>query len=93
MEAVINQSYYPPDLPPERVIALFFQSYSSEDTREHAFHLFKCWVSNSCELKENIPNQELALFLDQLIDLVAATFTLHQANRVSNNPEESKNNG
>jgi hypothetical protein len=90
MEAVLKQSYYPSDLPPEEVIALFFRSYSREDTRERAFYLFKCWVTNSCGLKEKLPDEELALFLDQLIDLVAAAFTLHQSNRVSKEPQEGE---
>jgi hypothetical protein len=93
MEAVKNYLYFPSDLPPEEVIALFFESYSRETMRDHSFYLFKCWVTNSCGIKENLPDQEIALFLDQLIDLVAAAFTLHQANRVSKNPEEGKNNG
>jgi hypothetical protein len=93
MEAVKNNPYYPSDLPPEEVIALFFQHYSRETMRDRALYLFKCWVTNSCGLKEKLPDEEIALFLDQLIDLVAAAFTLHQANRASHLPQEEQGNG
>jgi hypothetical protein len=93
MEAVKKKPYHPSDLPPEEVIALFFQNYSHETMWTNAFYLFKCWTTNSCGLKENLPDQEIALFLDQLIDLVAAAFTLHQANRVSNEPRRDQKNG
>ncbi|WP_426671982.1 hypothetical protein ACPPVU_12175 [Mucilaginibacter sp. McL0603] len=93
MEAVIMKSYCPSDLPPEEVIDLFFRNYSSETMWVNTFYLFKCWTTNSCGLKEKLPNEELALFLDQLIDLVAAAYTLHQANRVSGEEKKDQANG
>jgi hypothetical protein len=90
MEAVLKRPYSPSDLPPEEVIALFFENYSREVMFERAFYLFRCWVTNSCGLKEKLSDEELALFLDQLIDLVAAAFTLHQSNRVPEEPQKGK---
>ena len=60
----------------------FFARFSGVDTYDILlFHLFKAWVCQE-EVRKLYGEEELALFCDQLINLVAAAEQLHQGNRV-----------
>lgn len=50
--------------------------------------MFQCWTTKDCNIKAEISDEEVALFFDQLIDLVAAAYILHQANRVPETGQE-----
>ena len=65
------------------VVAAFFKTHTLDSAKVLSWKIFQCWTLNDCELTSEIPNESVALFLDQLIDLVAAASILHQANRVS----------
>lgn len=69
-------------------LMLFFSKYSLSATRYFLFRIFQCWGTNECRIKAEISDKEVALFFDQLTDLVAAAYILHQANRVSTNEQE-----
>ena len=77
--------------PIQLVLEKFFSTNSEESTREIFWYLFKAWVSQP-EDKQYYSNQEIALFFDQLLELVAAAYTLHQSHRANSNPnpEEKK---
>lgn len=88
MEAVTEhlKSESIPSLP--QAMSEFFARFTSEETYTLiVFHLFKAWV---CQPKENkkYDEKKLALFCDQLINLVAAADQLHQGNRVSEDLEK-----
>ncbi|HTE01446.1 MAG TPA: hypothetical protein VK668_19300 [Mucilaginibacter sp.] len=87
MEAAPNHLVKPTPLTPEQAFRAFFGAHTSESTREAFLYLFKAYVSQDND-KKHYPEEEIALFLDQLIDLVAAASQLHQANRVPLNPQE-----
>lgn len=63
--------------PPDRVKYLFWK-------------LFQCYVLKDCNAEVDVPEKEVALFYDQLMDLVAAAYILHQANGVVK-PEQGGN--
>lgn len=59
----------------------FFAGHNLDSTRVFVWKIFQCWTLNDCYVKADISDREIALFLDQLTDLVAAAQILHQANR------------
>ncbi len=66
-----------------KTLEAFFASNTPESVKEIFWYLFKAWVSQPSDKKKQYSDEEIALFLDQLINLVAAASTLHQENRVS----------
>jgi len=73
--------------PPEKVLANFFAAWPVDVVKEKCFYLFKAVVTHP-DGQPKLPAEEVALFLDQLTDLVSAAYELHQANRVSTNPQQ-----
>jgi hypothetical protein len=69
------------------VVKKFFRMYSRELSTETLWYVFKAWVSSPGANRAQFSNEEMALFLDQLIDLVAAAYQLHQTNRVCGDVE------
>lgn len=72
-------------MPFDKVLDSFFDENTPESTWTTFFKLLQCWTVKDCKLKYDISDEEIALFFDQLIDLVAAAYIIHQANRVSAN--------
>lgn len=64
-------------------MATFFKKYTPDSTKVLFWVLFQCWTKQDCKLTTELSDQEVALFFDQLINLVAAAHIEHQANRVS----------
>jgi len=69
----------------------FFNANTPDSVREFFWKVFQCWVTRDCNIKSEISDQEVALFFDQLIDLVAAAYIVHEANRVP--PTGQEGNG
>lgn len=88
MEAVYLNKNFPSDLSLKEVMTAFFKGNSPESAKVLFWKMFQCWVTRDCNLKADVSDEELALFFDQLIDLVAAAHILHQANRVSPTGQE-----
>jgi hypothetical protein len=88
MEAVTKDLSSRPPTDPPKALQAFYGLYSPQQAQEITFYLFKAWVCQCEEKKKPYSEQEIALFLDQLIDLVAAAFQLHEGNRVSVNLQE-----
>jgi len=61
---------------------MFFKENTPDTTWVVFFKMFQCWMIKDCKVKAEISDEEVALFFDQLIDLVAAAYIVHQANRV-----------
>lgn len=74
------------------ILNVFFTKYSPELTHYLCLRIFQCWGVNECTTKAEISDEEIALFLDQLIDLVAAAYIVHEVNRASDsNSKEGQN--
>lgn len=71
---------------------VFFASNSLLSTKVKLFHFLKSYVSQP-DAQKPYTEEEITLFLDQLIVLVAAAETLHQANRVNPNDNQQKEAG
>ena len=74
----------------EVVLTRFFDKHTPEDAKVFFWKFFQCWVTKDCNIKAELSDEEVALFFDQLMDLVAAAYILHEANRVSEKPQEGK---
>lgn len=61
----------------------FFSAHTPDTAKVLTWKIFQCWTLKDCEITSEIPKEKIALFLDQLNDLVAAAYILHQANRAS----------
>lgn len=73
------------------VLADFFTANTPESTQALSFKIFQCWTLKDCNLKAEISDEKIALFLDQLIGLVAAAYNVHQANRAADSQEGLNN--
>ena len=64
-----------------KAMQIFFASNSVLSTKVKLFHFLKSYVSQP-DAGKPYTEEEITLFLDQLIDLVAAAKQLHEAGRV-----------
>jgi len=81
MEAVFINKDLTPALPLKKVMDAFFSDNTPESVKSLFWSMFQCWVTKDCNLKAEVSDEEIALFFDQLSDLVAAAYVVHQANR------------
>nr|WP_294795563.1 hypothetical protein [uncultured Mucilaginibacter sp.] len=88
MEAVIIQYDFKASLTLKEVMTKFFGDNTPEKTKILFWKFFQCWVTRDCHIKSELSDEEVALFFDQLIDLVAAAYIVHQANGASTNEQE-----
>ncbi|MFI5161231.1 MAG: hypothetical protein ACHQHN_08130 [Sphingobacteriales bacterium] len=88
MEAVFAHKDFNFELPLKEVMETFFGVNTPESVKELFFRMFQCWVTKECNIKAEISDEEMALFFDQLTDLVAAAYTVHQANRALQTGQE-----
>jgi len=88
MEALIINHNFKATTSLKEVMSTFFRTNDPETTRVLFFKFFQCWVTKDCSIKAELSDEEVALFFDQLIDLVAAAYIVHQANGALNNPQE-----
>jgi hypothetical protein len=88
MEVEYSTQKFGPNLSFQTVMGNFFITYSPDYVQYLFWNVFKCWGTNECKVKSEISDEEIALFFDQLIDLVAAAYIVHEANRVSQTGQE-----
>ena len=86
MEAVYIQDSFSPGASFKEASASFFKKRTPDGAKVLCWKLFQCWAQKDCNLKSDLTDEEVALFFDQLIALVAAAYIEHQANRVPNEP-------
>ncbi len=90
MEAATINKNFKSALTLEEALAAFFKAHSTEDTQVLFWKFFQCWVTRDCNIKADLSDEEVALFFDQLMDLVAAAYILHQANGALENKQEGE---
>lgn len=90
MEAVTINKNFTSALNIDEALAAFFKAHSPEDIQVLFWKFFKCWVRRDCDIEVELTNEEVALFFDQLMDLVAAAYILHQANGALENKQEGE---
>jgi hypothetical protein len=88
MEAVLTNNNSIAELSLKKMMDAFFKANTQDSVREFFWKVFQCWVTRDCNIKAEISDEEVALFFDQLTDLVAAAYIVHQANRVSQTGQE-----
>src|SRR6202020_219087 len=88
MEAALINHNLISELSLKKMMDAFFKGNTPDSVREFFWKVFQCWVTKDCNIKAEISDEEVALLLDQLNDLVAAAYILHQANRVSPTVQE-----
>ncbi|MGF7080443.1 hypothetical protein [Mucilaginibacter sp. UYCu711] len=88
MEALIIKHNFTAGITLKEIMTTFFRENTPDSTRVLFWKFFQCWVTRDCNIKADLSDEEIALFFDQLIDLVAAAYKVHQANRVCNKNEE-----
>jgi hypothetical protein len=78
MEAVhINNNFS--NQPWRKVLGTFFDQNSPESVQLLFWKMFQCWVTKDCTLKGEVSDEEVALVFDQLVELVAAAYSVHQS--------------
>lgn len=92
MEAVIIKHGLTFELSLKEMMETFFKVNTPDSVREFFFKVFQCWVTRDCNIKAEISDEEVALFFDQLTDLVAATYNLHQSGITPLNKQGGNNN-
>ena len=73
-------------------MATFFKAHTPDQAKVLFWKVFQCWSVQECKFKVDVSDEEIALFFDQLIDLVAAAHIEHEANRVSKNRQQGGGN-
>lgn len=76
----------------KEVITSFFNNNTLDSSQVLTWKIFQCWTTRDCHFKSDVTNEEIAAFLDQLNHLVAAAYIEHQANAVSENPQQGGSN-
>jgi hypothetical protein len=91
MEAEYSNNTLSSNPPVNDVLAKFFKANTPEYAHVLFWKFFQCWTIKDCKIKSEISDEEVALFFDQLMDLVAAAYILHQANRVPSTGQQGEN--
>lgn len=91
MEAVLQQQDFEAPLSLREEVRKFFAGRTPDTAKVMFWKLFQCWATKECTVKGEVTDEEVALFFDQLTDLVAAAYILHQANGAPEDPQ--KGNG
>ena len=83
MEAAIKNDRHSSVLSLKEVMETFFSNNTPDKVKYLFWKLFQCYVTKDCNEKAEVPNEEVALFYDQLIDLVNAVYVVYQGDRAS----------
>ena len=86
MEAAYINDRFSSEPSLKEVVASFFKQRTPDGTKALCWKLFQCWALKDCNIKAEITDEEVALFFDQIIDLVTAAYTEHQAGRLPDHP-------
>ena len=88
MEAVFKNKSLTTSPSLTEAIAAFFRENTPDSAKVFFWKMFQCWALKDCKIKAEITDEEVALFFDQLSDLVAAAYILHQANGAAVNEQK-----
>lgn len=92
MEAAFIINHLPSGRSFKEVIAAFFKNNTPDSAQVLFWKLFQCWAKKDCKETTDLSDEEVALFFDQLIDLVAAAHLEHEANRASERKQQGGGN-
>lgn len=79
-------------LPLEKVLDAFFSTNPPDRVKFLFWKLFQCYVLKDCVIKAEVPEKDVALFYDQLTDLVTAVYLLHMKNNNDSQSKEGRTN-
>lgn len=91
MEAVIPYNDRTSSTSLMQTLESFFSKNTPDSVMCLVWKLFQCYVTRDCNIKAEVPDKEVALFYDQLIELVNAAYVVHQADRASINENGGNN--
>lgn len=77
----------------QKVMASFFERNSPESVQVLFWKIFQCWVTKDCKIRGELSDAELALVLDQLLELVTAAQSLYRNSNVFNTGNENHPEG
>ncbi|WP_345952993.1 hypothetical protein [Mucilaginibacter sp. PAMB04168] len=90
MEAILTNNSFSSGPPLKEVMATFFRKHTPDSAKLLFWKVFQCWALKDCTIKAEVSDQELALFFDQLNELVDAAYLEHQASESNpKSPEDS----
>jgi hypothetical protein len=73
MEAVVRKHDFT-GMGLEGAVAGFFGVNSLEGSKVLFWTFFQCWVTRECKLKADLSDEEVALFFDQLLELLTVLY-------------------
>lgn len=89
MEAILNNNFSSGP-PLHEVMAAFFKHHTPDSAKLLFWKVFQCWALKDCTVKAEVTDQEIALFFDQLTELVDAAYLEHRASETNpSSPKES----
>ena len=83
MEAILTNNSFSSGPPLKEVMANFFRKHSPDSAKFLFWKVFQCWALKDCTIKAEVSDEELALFFDQINELVDAAFLEHQASELN----------
>jgi hypothetical protein len=92
METAYTNKHLISGLPLKEVMITFFKDNSPDKVQALFWKFFQCWVIKDCKIKAEISDEELALFLDQLNELIAAAYNTYQENGFVSISQEGNSN-
>jgi hypothetical protein len=92
MEEGLFQYNFTASLSLKEVMSKFFNDHTPESTKVLFWKFFQCWVTRDCNFKADLSDEEVALFFDQVMELVAAAYILHQADGALSNEHGGEGN-
>jgi len=69
---------------------LFFKTRTFGETKDTFFKLFQCWGIKECYKRIDLTNAEVALFYDQLLNLVGQAYITFHADKPALDGEEGE---
>ena len=81
MEAVLSNKDRSSFTSLKQTLECFFAKNTPESVKVSFLRLLQCYVLNDCKVRAEVPDEEVARFYDQLIELVDAVYIVHQADR------------
>jgi hypothetical protein len=82
MEAAYTNKNFTSVLSLKEVMVTFFKENTPDTVQSLFWKVFQCWVIKDCKIKAEISDEELALFFDQLNEVIAAAYIVHQEQAV-----------
>ena len=93
MEAILTNNSFSSGPPLKEAMASFFRKHSPDSAKLLFWKIFQCWALKDCAVKAEVSDEEIALFFDQLNELVDAAYIEHQASESNPKFREDPDHG